>query len=104
MALAATILFADIVDLSSWRILILRRSTETPFINAAFVKTTMTCHSRQVTAATGPRDNPWSVLLSFVSQSDEDKAGSTVPTELRISRLGIERTGFIIKNPKRLPC
>ena len=51
---AATILFADTVGLSCWRISILQQSEGILSISAAFVKTTMTYHSPRVMVATGP--------------------------------------------------
>ena len=49
-----TILFADTVDMSCWRISILQQSGAILSISAAFVKTTMTFHSPRAMVATGP--------------------------------------------------
>jgi hypothetical protein len=60
----ATILFAGTVDMSFWRISILRQSEAILSINAPFVKTTMTFHSPGAMVAAGPHGEislklPW---------------------------------------------
>jgi hypothetical protein len=50
----ATILFADTVDMSCWRISILRQSEAILSFSAPFVKTTMIFHSPRAMVATGP--------------------------------------------------
>jgi hypothetical protein len=53
-----TILFADIVVTSCWRISIPQQSEAILSISVAFVRTIMTYHSPRVTVATGPLGDP----------------------------------------------
>src|SRR6266481_68427 len=51
-------LFVDTVGMSCWRISILQQSQVILYINAGFVKTTMTSPSPRVTVATGRLGDP----------------------------------------------
>ena len=61
VAPVAKILCVGTVDLSSWRISILRRSGEIPTINVGFARIKITFPSSRVTIDSGPPDNPSSL-------------------------------------------